>query len=380
MKTAQEAIAAGRQPQSVRGSYLHPDSLVEVKPTGKTTGEIVWEWHVWDHLIQDFDKTKANYGKVAEHPELININYDENALAPIMATQSGVDKLKSIGYLGSSTTAGKRRSNQDCTHFNSVAYDSRLDQIMVCVRSFSEFWIIDHSTTMAEAAGHKGGRYGKGGDLLYRWGNPLAYGAGTDADRRLYSPHDAHWIPLGLSGAGRVLVFNNGINRPGGSYSSAEEIVLPVDAEGRYPHRQGTCFGPHEPHWSYASPEKSDLYSALLSGAQRLPNGNTLICSGMMGSLIEVTPEKEIVWSYTTQFQNVPGNDWSGIPGPFGATGPGPMRRPGGHLPGGVLIAPGSIPLFRAHRYAPSYPGLAGKDLTARKTIAELEAKIPKQE
>jgi len=42
--------------------------------------------------------------------------------------------------------------------------------------------VIDHSTTTAQAAGHSGGTYGKGGDLLYRWGNPNAYQHGTAAD------------------------------------------------------------------------------------------------------------------------------------------------------------------------------------------------------
>ena len=62
IKTAEETIAAGRSPESVDGPWL-VDSLVEIRPTGKTTGEVVWEWHLWDHLIQDQDKSKANFGK-----------------------------------------------------------------------------------------------------------------------------------------------------------------------------------------------------------------------------------------------------------------------------------------------------------------------------
>ena len=76
-KTAEENIAAGRNPQ-YQTSALPPDCIIEVKPTGKTTGEVVWKWYVWDHLIQDFDPNKPNYGKVAEHPELIDINYSES--------------------------------------------------------------------------------------------------------------------------------------------------------------------------------------------------------------------------------------------------------------------------------------------------------------
>ena len=88
-KTAEEAIAAGRRPEMTGDRHLLPDSLVEIKPTGKTTGEVVWEWHLWDHLVQDFDKTKANYGNVAEHPELVNINYGEDELPSVIAAKDG---------------------------------------------------------------------------------------------------------------------------------------------------------------------------------------------------------------------------------------------------------------------------------------------------
>ena len=57
-KTPAEAIAAGRRPNAV-GTHLLPDSLIEIKPTGKTTGDVVWEWHLWDHLVQEHDKDKA---------------------------------------------------------------------------------------------------------------------------------------------------------------------------------------------------------------------------------------------------------------------------------------------------------------------------------
>jgi hypothetical protein len=83
-KTGAEAIAAGRRPRSV-GTHLLPDSLIEIKPTGKTTGEVVWEWRLWDHLVQDFDKDKANFGKVAEHPELMDINFGQNVVGQFAA-------------------------------------------------------------------------------------------------------------------------------------------------------------------------------------------------------------------------------------------------------------------------------------------------------
>jgi len=71
-KTAEQAYEAGRNPAVMNDSLVvYPDFLVEVKPLELDSGEIVWRWNVWDHLIQDFDSTKANYGVVADHPELM---------------------------------------------------------------------------------------------------------------------------------------------------------------------------------------------------------------------------------------------------------------------------------------------------------------------
>ena len=250
-KTAEEIVAAGRRPDGVDGPWL-ADSIIEIKPDGKRTGEVVWEWHVWDHLIQDRDPSRANYGDVAAHPERIDINVGETlATETARATPSGetLKVLRSIGYLGSPTARGKPGIIPDWTHINAVAYNPELDQILVTVRQFHEFWIIDHSTTTLEAAGHTGGRSGKGGDLLYRWGNPRTYRAGTPADHQLFVPHDAALDPPGRPGAGHVLVFNNGLGRPGGDSSSVDEIVLPIDARGRYAREPGTAYGPKEPVW-----------------------------------------------------------------------------------------------------------------------------------
>jgi hypothetical protein len=328
-KTAKEAIAAGVKPATAGRSDMLVDSLVEIKPMGMTGGQVVWEWHLWDHLIQDQDKTKANYGDVALHPELVDVNHAWNsgfaAIAQILApftrkgeTKKGpdsdkaLDKLKSIGYVGAGGGNQFMGFMPDWTHVNSVAYNAKLDQIVLSVRSFNEIWIIDHSTTTAEAAGHTGGRSGKGGDLLYRWGNPRAYRAGSVGDQRLFGQHDAHWIPEGVPGAGHILVFNNGGGQPRGNHSSVDEIVLPVDAKGRYAYKPGTAYGPDKAVWSYTAPKKSHFFAPLMSGAQRLPNGNTLICTGFSGTLFEVTPKGETVWRYI-----VP-NDTRSSPGGFG--------------------------------------------------------------
>ncbi|HMF13194.1 MAG TPA: aryl-sulfate sulfotransferase, partial [Gemmataceae bacterium] len=297
-KSPDEAVAAGRRAETVGKGNLLPDCIIEVKPEGKSGGQIVWEWHVWDHLVQDHDQSKANYGDVKAHPELIDVNFGEGAMASIVAKKEELDKLRAIGYVGAATPGKPARVQPDWLHCNAVAYNEDLDQILLNSPEFNELWIIDHSTTTDEAASHAGGRSGKGGDLLYRWGNPRAYRAGTVKDQKLFYQHNAHFIPKGLPGAGHVLIFNNGKRRPGGAHSSVDELVLPVDADGRYAHQTGTAYGPDQPIWSYSAPKKSEFYSEFISGAHRLPNGNTFVCSGPSGTIFEVTPDKEIVWKY----------------------------------------------------------------------------------
>ncbi|MGO9465029.1 MAG: aryl-sulfate sulfotransferase [Isosphaeraceae bacterium] len=298
-KSPEQAVAAGRRPETVGQSQLLVDCIYEIQPAGKTTGKIVWEWHVWDHLIQDHDSSRANFGDVAAHPELVDVNFGDGAIAAIVAKKDELEKLRAIGYVGSASPNRKPAPvRADWMHSNAVAYNAELDQVLLNVLEFNEFWIIDHGTTTAQAAGHKGGKYGRGGDLLYRWGNPRAYRAGTAKNQKLFGQHNTYWIPKGYPGDGHVLVFNNGSRRTGGAYSSVDELVLPVGPDGRYENKVGTAFGPDKPVWSYSAPKRSEFYAEFISGANRLPNGNTLICSGPSGTIFEVTPGKEIVWKY----------------------------------------------------------------------------------
>ncbi|MEM7202546.1 MAG: aryl-sulfate sulfotransferase [Planctomycetota bacterium] len=261
-RTAQEALDAGMDPRFVSG-LIQPDHIIEVKPTGPTTGDIVWEWHVWDHLIQDYDDTKQNYGVVQDHPELIDINY------PPMVQPQG-----------------------ELNHFNSVDYDEQRDLIVISSAFQNEIWIIDHSTTTAEAASHAGGAHGKGGDLLYRWGNPAAYRRGTPQDQVLFFQHSAKVVPERHPGAGNVTIFNNQALPT----SEVLEIVLPINAQGRFFLLATGVYGPPGPIWRYQSPEFS---SSLMSSAERLPNGNTLICSSFESRIFEVSPAGQVVWEIT---------------------------------------------------------------------------------
>jgi hypothetical protein len=269
LKTPTEAINAGRNPYLTPSSNIEFDYVVEVQPTGPTTGAIVWEWHSWNHLIQDYDSKKANYGVVSNHPELIDINF------------------------GASQT--------DWLHCNSIDYNEQYDQILLSSRNLNEIYIIDHSTTTVEAAGHTGGYNGKGGDILYRWGNPKSYRTGTSYNQKLFGQHDAQWIKQGHLGAGNILVFNNGVGR---LYSSIDEIQPPVNATGFYFLQPGESFAPTSPVWSFTANPPTSFYASYIGGCQRLPNGNTLVCDGPAGHFFEVTSDKTTVWEYVNPYPN----------------------------------------------------------------------------
>jgi hypothetical protein len=273
-KTYAECIAAGFdpskfQPEIQTKGMMVPDYVVEIKPTYPTGGTVVWEWHTWDHLIQNFDASKDNYGVPASHPELIDCDGDGRNLPAFW------------------------------NHMNSIDYNPAFDQIAMSVRGNSEVWIIDHSTTTLEAKGHTGGTRGKGGDLLYRWGNPMTFGAGTKTDQRYFEQHDVEWVLPGRPGAGNLTCFNNGLGR-GGTYafSTVDEFTPAVDGSGNYTMVAGTKPGPANFTWTYQGNAVDSLYSENISGAYRLPNGNTIICSGTIGKFIEVTSAGEIVWKY----------------------------------------------------------------------------------
>jgi hypothetical protein len=276
-KTAEEARRAGRREGFVPRNGVWPEALIEFEPQRPSGARIVWEWHLWDHVIQNTDPALPNYGDPASHPERIDVNGD---------------------------TFGARvigpRATGDVYHANGVAYNPELDQILLSVPTFNEVWVIDHSTTTAEASGHTGGRSGKGGGLLYRWGNPHAYGRGDRSSRVLGFQHDAHWIPSARPGAGHMMVFSNKTPSAGGDVTRVYEFVPPVDAQGRYHTPADGPFGPAAAVWTYSDPDL--LQATMLSGAERLENGNTFITSGPQGRLFEVMPSGEIVWEYWSPY------------------------------------------------------------------------------
>ena len=94
-------------------------------------------------------------------------------------------------------------------HCNSISYNPMLDEILISSRSMSEIYIIDHSTSTQQASSHSGGNHNKGGDIVYRWGNPQVYNQGSLIDKKLFGQHDAHWIPNDFPDGGKIMIFNN---------------------------------------------------------------------------------------------------------------------------------------------------------------------------
>lgn len=317
MITAEEAAAAGRLTEGP----LWPPMLLEIEPVGEEGGNVVWEWHAWDHMVQDVDSTLASFGEPALHPTRFDLNYGQ---------------VTGGGFPGGN-------AGGDWFHCNAIAHHPGLDHLILNSRNWNEFYIIDHGISSEEAAG-------PAGDLLYRWGNPQTYGRGDAEDRQFYQQHDAHWIVNegpsmgGGDSALVVLVYNNGNGRPGGDGSSVDEVILPWNDDqvpGHYtlpPDDVNVPFGPADEGWSWPEVPGMDFHSHNISGSQRLPNGNTLICEGNKGRIFEITPAGDIVWEYITAYNQF---------GPIGQ--------------GDNVIGNST---FRAYRYGPQYPGLAGRDLT----------------
>lgn len=337
-RSRDEALAKGRIPELVNEKGLWPEWVLEIEPVPPRDARVVWEWHVWDHLVQSHDPQLDAHGELAAHPGRIDINGDRHKPKP---TQEEIDQLRALGYISDDLKPEDLRA--DFMHVNSIDYNAQLDQILLSVPSYNEIWILDHSVSTAEARGATGGRGGRGGELLWRWGNPQLYGRGGETDRVLGGQHDANWISAGLPGAGNILVFNNDAGRGEEKFSSVLEITPPLDGKGGYQLADGTAYGPAAATWSYQAADPTTFYSMFISGAHRLPNGNTFVTSGHQGRLFEVTPAGEIVWEY-----------WS----PYS----GNVRDPDGSLPQPIPPDAGYA-IFRATKIPPSHPGLVGREL-----------------
>jgi len=149
----------------------------------------------------------------------------------------------------------------------------------------------------------------KTGNIKWQWGQ---------GPKELAHQHDPHFLPNG-----NILIFDNGINRAIEEVSFSRVIELNPESK--------------EIEWEYKASPKDDFYSPACSGAQRLPNGNTLICETMKGRIFEITPEGEIVWEYVCPFFN-PLPNWGKVNW-----------------------------VFRAYRYGPDDTVLKGREFDPKK-------------
>mmetsp|Transcript_928 Transcript_928/g.3501 ORF Transcript_928/g.3501 Transcript_928/m.3501 type:complete len:549 (-) Transcript_928:118-1764(-) len=316
------------------------DGIVELQPPTGPDGEctVVWEWWMSDHAIQDTCDECDKYGVVADHPELIDINYI---------------------YLGSAEMAG----NAQFLHANSIDYDAEHDQVLISSFTKAEIYVIDHSTTTAQARTSSGGRQGRGGDLLWRWGNDHVFNrpaASVDVysatpRQTIFHSHSASFVPDdGRPGGGMIQLFNNGGDRGSvqtrapapldpsldpaysasvdthRSWSSLDVVNPPRDrATGAWAAPVGGVSAPQASEWTY---QDTAHFCSRFGGMQRLSNGNSLYTMADGGNphffVREVTAEGDTVW----QLDN-----------PFRGTG-----HPN----------PSILSLFRSYRYEPSYQGL----------------------
>jgi hypothetical protein len=334
LKTPEEARRAGRRADGTPEQGLWSEWLLEIQPIPPNDARIVWEWHVWDHLVQDHDPDAMNHGDPAASPGRLDINADRERN---VIDDEELAQLKALGYVPADATPQDIQS--DFLHLNSIDYNPALEQIALSIPSLGELWILDRSTTTEEARGASGGRSGRGGEILYRWGNPRSYGRGTKADQQLFYQHQVEWVPGGYPGAGNLTVYNNGQERLAGDWSSIVEITPPLQRDGSYALLPEGRYGPEQLTWEYTASDPGTFFAPFISGTHRLASGNTFVCSGPQGRFFEVDPSGKVVWEYRNPYQgNAPG--W--------------MPEMARQFKYGV---------FRATKLALDHPALRGRDL-----------------
>jgi len=313
----QEALDNGRDPNSIFFNSLWPTQIAEIQPIGSDSINIPWLWSTWDHMVQDRDSTKVNYVEnISDAPHRLDINFFDGD------------------------------PDDDWMHTNSVSYNPELDVIAFGSRVLMEIFVIDHSTSAIEVKGSEGGNFGKGGDFLWRWGNPQSHGMGTAADKQLFSQHGVRWIDAGKPDEGKIIVFNNGIERPGPLYSTIEIIEPTMNAsktEFIYDPIDG--FGPETYHKSYtpAPDNPTDFFAAIGCSAMQLPNGNIYVSNNMDGYVFELDSSNNVVWYYQKPVTDLSSDT----------------------LPQGTIIDQNmGIGQFESLKYSYDYPGFDGRDLT----------------
>lgn len=355
--TQAQALAVGANPANGPYDGAQVDAIVEVNQAG----EVIWEWWFLDHLVQDQNAAWPNYagaGKtVAAVPGRLNANVPGRPL------------------------------RKDWLHCNSMDYNAELDQVVINA-VWGEFYVIDHGATFVpgDPAASVAAAASAKGDFLYRFGDPALYKQGdppsipdnwntvSAGHKQIGGAHDIHWIRPGLPGAGHFLVFDNAqymFERTWQSYAveidprlgankrAADHYVNPPEAgystylADKDTHKPAK-FLSNQVAWRWSTLSPSAMSAHIGGSAQRLANGNTLVCADTEGHFVEVAPDGTLVWEYIS-----------------------PVIK--GAAPVAVLhdALPMTNSVFRAYRYAADDPLLAGKALLPQGLLAQVAASEP---
>lgn len=222
------------------------ERIQEWDPVSKT---VVWEWKASDHTSG------------TNHPRKINSN--------------------------------KLFTSSDPVHINSVVYDSARDLVVMSSHYFNELLVVDHSTTTAQAATSAGGKYGKGGDFLFRWGSTKNYGGTGSA----YSDvvHGGGVVQAGLPGAGNFTLFGNTDNSV--KHSRWYEITGKISDTGFVIGANGEFEATLA--FDFYSTSGTFESSGHYGYGQRLANGNTFLTFTNSNKLIEIDASKNILDTIT---------------------------------------------------------------------------------
>jgi len=237
---------------------LEDDRLIEISWDGK----ISWDWRASDHVDE--------------------LGFSDDARAVIR---------QAVGY-------SRARDSYDWLHVNAASYvgpnhwydagDARFapDNVLISSRESNFMAIVARS-----------------GKIVWRMGPDYRESEALTKLGQIIGQHNPHIIPKGLNGAGNLLVFDNG---GAAGYGSSN----PGAPDGRNAIRRGNSrvveINPvtFTKAWEYAvgGAESYKFFSHYVSGAQRLPNGNTMITEGADGRIFEVTTAGAIVWEYVSPY------------------------------------------------------------------------------
>lgn len=237
-------------------------------------GNIVWEWHVSQHF------NELGFSEIAKNVLARNPNIHENG-----GGQSDWMHINSMSVLGPNKwyDAGDERFNPE-----NIIWDAREANIMAIISK-------------------------KTGKIVWKIGPDFTESKELRIIGQIIGQHHCHMIPKGLPGEGNILLFDNGgwagygmpshCSRDGGKADLRDHSrVLEIDPTTLEVvwEFSGRTFG-----GMMGIVADSKFYSPLISSAQRLPNGNTLICEGCYMRMFEVTPDKEVVWEFIAPFKGM---------------------------------------------------------------------------